>query len=150
VVFTRRDISMTRSILFGLSLVLVCVASGCGGTDKQEAVLKEIGQAFNELADVMEGVKDKESAKEAAAKIVKLCDKFDDITKRAEALPKVTESQSKALEKKYKPDLDKAGERFKKATESAAMVAAQEPEMVKAMERLQGSMMKMLAVATKK
>jgi peptidoglycan hydrolase CwlO-like protein len=126
---------MKRLILVGLTLVLACAVGGCGGTEKHEAVMKELIGALNDFASALESVKDNASAKEAAAKIDKVTAQLGDIAKKAEGL-KATKAQNEALEKKFKPEMEKLEARIKKAGESAGTAAPGNPDLQAAMLRL--------------
>jgi len=128
---------MKRSIFLGLGLVVAFSATGCGDTSKHEAVMKEMIGALNEFADALESVKDQQSAKAAAVKINKICDKLTDITNRAKALPKVTQSQNDALEKKFKPDLEKASARIQAVAFQAGANSGGDPDFIAALKRLE-------------
>src|SRR5579872_5087790 len=98
--------SMRRSLLFGLALVLAVPAtSRAADTEKHEALIKDMIKSLDDLGDALESVKDKDTAKTAAVKINKICDKFNEIGKKAQDLPKLSKEEDAALEKKYKPQL---------------------------------------------
>jgi hypothetical protein len=129
---------MRRTTILGLSLILGLGLAGCkGGSDKHERVIKDMVDQMNSLADALESVKDKASAKEAAVKINKICDRLTELGNEAKSLPKITKSEDDRLMKKYEPEMNKATERLKKVTLTAAAKCDAEPDFMKSLERLE-------------
>ena len=128
---------MRRTFSTGVCLALILAVSGCGGSSKHEKVIKGMVEQMNALADALENVKDKDSAKAAAAKINKICDKMAELGKEAEGLPKLSKSEDEKLKSKYEPELKKAGERMQKVAVEAGIKSGGDPDFLKAMQRLQ-------------
>ena len=129
---------MKRSILFGLALVLAVPAAGrADDTAKHEALMKDMIKALDDLGDALESVKDKDTAKKAAVKINKVCDDMTALGKKAQDLPKLSKEQDTALEKKYKPQLEKVSARIQKVAFAAGMASGGEPDFLKSCMRLQ-------------
>lgn len=111
--------AMRKATLAGLALALVFGVSGCG--DSPDSVMKDTIKLMNEMADVMEGIKDKDSAEKAKPKLEALAKKMKDLEERAKKLKldEMPKEKKEALQKKYEDDLKKAGTRF-----GAAMMKA--------------------------
>jgi hypothetical protein len=130
--------SMKRSILLGLALVLAVPATSHGAdTDKHEALIKDMIKGLDDLGDALESVKDKDTAKTAAVKINKVCDRMTEIGKKAQDLPKLSKDEDAALEKKYKPQLEKVAARIQKVAFAAGMASGGEPDFIKSCMRLE-------------
>ena len=100
---------MRKVTLAGLALALVFTVSGCG--DSPESITKDMIKAMNEMADVLESIKDKDSAEKAKPKLEALSKKMKDLKERADKL-KVDDKKKKELEEKYKDEVAKAGMRL--------------------------------------
>jgi hypothetical protein len=145
---------MRRTIFASLSLFLAVAVLGCSGDSKKEkdskagkesspeskggkheAVIKGMTEQMSAFADALESVKDKESAKAAAAKIDKVCDRMKELGKEAKDLPKLPKDEDEKLKAKYEPEMKKVQERIKKATPTAAVKSMGEADFVKALQR---------------
>lgn len=122
---------MKRIPIF-LLLGLLC---GCGGAyGKHAAFEKEVIQALNDLADVLESVKDKDSSKAAADKIENVSDRMEKLKKRGDALPKLTKEEEEKLNQTFKDDREKAAKRLRSASTQAG-IQSTEPSFINAMQR---------------
>ena len=111
-------------MIVGVSaLALVFLVSGCG--DSPDSVMKDQIKASNEVLDVLEGIKTKEDAEKAKAKLEDLDKKFKDVIEREKKI-KVSKDQEKKLQEKYKDDL----ERVEKRMMAAALKLAGNPDSV--------------------
>jgi hypothetical protein len=149
---------MRRTVFTGVSIFLIAVVLGCSGGSgkdkdkdsksgkdgssgsdvaKNEAVLKGMMEQLNALADALESVKDKETAKAAAAKINKAADRLDELGKEAKGLPKLSKEEEAKLQKKYQDDLTKAATRMQKAAGPAGLKSGGDPDFLKASMRLE-------------
>jgi ferritin-like metal-binding protein YciE len=77
--------------------VLGLVLSACGG-DTHESVAEDQLDLMDEIFDIMDGVTDEASAKEAAKKIEALGEDMADLRKRIAAMPDPTKEEEKRLE----------------------------------------------------
>jgi uncharacterized lipoprotein YehR (DUF1307 family) len=111
---------MRKVTLAGFALGLVFAVSGCG--DSHESLTKDAIKLTNEMADVLESIKDKDSAEKAKPKLEKLAEKFKDLKKRMDKIGKPDKAKEEALEKKYKSDAEAAGKRLVTALGKAAAV----------------------------
>jgi uncharacterized protein Yka (UPF0111/DUF47 family) len=95
---------MQSIFLASVGIVLACGLRGCndGPYEKNQAAAKDLIKAMNEIAGALETIKNKETARQAAAKIEKSCDKLEEIAKSLEKLPKL----SKELDDKLAKELD--------------------------------------------
>lgn len=128
---------MRRTFSAGVCLLLVFSVAGCSGSSKHEAVIKGMVDQLNALADAMESVKDKASAKAAAVKINKVCDRLKELGNEAQGLPKLSKDEDEKLMKKYMPELQKANERLTKVALQAGLASGGEPDFLAAAKRLQ-------------
>lgn len=129
------------AILGGVVLVGGVVAlfmlSRSSTYSKQEAAAKDIIKLLNEFADALESVKDPESAKSAAARIDKICDRLDELGKRAQALPKLTQAEDTRLRKQIEPELNQVNERIVKVAFQAGLNSKGEPAFMSSLQKLQ-------------
>lgn len=132
---------MRRSIILGVGLFLVFVVAGCKRDSakdraKVEALVEETFTALNDLADALESIKDPASAKTAAKKIHNAFDRLEEIGKKANALPKLSQSDKDALRDKYKDDLKKVSKRIESAGfEAGKMAGNNNPDLLNAIRR---------------
>jgi hypothetical protein len=130
---------MKRTIRLGLCIALACSLAGCSGNyAKHEALYTDMLKALNDLADALESVKDRESAKAAAPKINEVCDRMSELGKRAEATPKVTKSEDDKLKEKFEPQFKKANERLQKVAFQAGANSGGDPDFEKSIKKLEG------------
>jgi uncharacterized protein (TIGR03066 family) len=106
-------------------------------TSKHETVIKGMIQQLNELGEALESVKDKDSAKAAAVRINKVCDRMTELGKEAEGLPELSKAEDERLKKKYEADLRKVAERVQKVAFQAGAASGGEPDFLKSAMRLQ-------------
>jgi uncharacterized membrane-anchored protein YjiN (DUF445 family) len=129
---------MKRLILLGVWVILACSLSGCSDNyAKHEAIGNEMVKALNDLADALESVKDKASAKAAATKINEICDRIAEIGKRASALPKVTQSDDNKLKAKFEPELKKVSDRLAQVALKAGAASGGDPDFLNSLKRLE-------------
>lgn len=76
---------MGKMMTFAAALVMAMLLTGCGG-DTHEKVTVDMGKITDELATVLEGVKDEASAKSALSKIESIKSRMEDLGKRMKAL----------------------------------------------------------------
>lgn len=115
--------------LLGLAL------SACGG-ESHEAVMDEQFDLMGEIFDILDGVEDEASAKEAAKKIEALGEKLTDLAKRAEKLPEPTPEQEKALEARAR---ERQAE-FEKRSRAFATKMMQYPDLAQAFSQAMQAM----------
>ncbi len=92
------------ALLIFLALGLTAV-QGC--SDSPEAVAEEAVGVFKELNEILESVKDTDSAKAAAARIEKLAPRMQDLKARMDALEAdVTPEQKEAIKEKFEESMN--------------------------------------------
>jgi len=99
-----------RFALWGGMLVVLAVCGGCNSGSADD-VMKDTVSTMNEMADVLDTIKDQESAKAARPKLENLLQRLKDLKAKADKI-KVTKSEEERLKKKYEPDLKKIHDRF--------------------------------------
>jgi hypothetical protein len=93
--FAPEDVSMMRFCAFLCVFALLLNVSGCGGSIKGEAEMKEYIAALKEQSEAKEA----EKKVEAGKKVV-------EAAKKIEAL-KLTKEEDEALKKKYQAEVEK-------------------------------------------
>jgi len=131
---------MLRNWTVGLfTLVLAFLLAGTGfraeppAKDKPEKdapalVMKEMIKVMGELADVLETIKDKDSALKVKTRLVDLKKRYNAVGERARKIKfdNLPKEEKEALEKKYKADLERAVTRL-----LGAMAKLDDPEVRK-------------------
>jgi predicted Zn finger-like uncharacterized protein len=107
-----------------------------GAYEKHEAAVKELLSMMTELADALETVKDQGTARVAAARIQRVCDRMEQLEASIQALPRLNGADEQRLSKKYDPEFQKIYQRTLKVAFEAAANAQGEPEYVTANLRL--------------
>lgn len=104
---------MRTLMVLGTAAILAFGAVGCGGGNqaKAEALAQQMVDEMNKIADGFEKG-DKTALKASFAKLADLAKQGKDI--------KVTKSQDKAIEEKFKPQMDAAQKRMMDAIGKAA------------------------------
>ncbi len=138
---------MRRALSFASVLGLILGLGGCGSdSDSLGAINKDTVKCINEYAMALRGVRNPETAKEAAAKIDKLSEQMENLKKRAEALPKTTrrldrphdaQPEDQEAEKKQMQELKQVIDRAAKAWAQAEKKANGEPAFTKAVQRFE-------------
>jgi hypothetical protein len=131
--------TMRQAILLGAALVLaypVIAKADDANYAKHEAIANDLVKTINDLADVMESVKDKDTAKAAAIKINKICDRMSDVGKQIEKLPKLSKEEDDKLKAKLEPQLKKASERLIKAAPEAGLKSGGDTDFINSLKRL--------------
>jgi hypothetical protein len=123
-------------VIVAVVLVLMLARGGGGGFGQHEEAMKESLQLMGELEAALNEVKDQNSARVAAGKIEKVCDRVEALGKRVKALPKLTPAEDKQLQAKYKPQTDALTQRMQKVGFQAGMNSGGEPSFVAAAKRL--------------
>src|SRR5262245_29990822 len=131
----RGGIPMRGLVRLGACLVLACFA-GCRSSEQHEAVLRGMVETWDELADVLEQVRDKETAREAAGKVDKIYNRFEDLIRKSKSRPRVSKREDKRLAEKFQPDTDRVSKRFGNAVFSALMKSNREKTLVESLRRL--------------
>jgi hypothetical protein len=121
----------------GLAVVgLVVVLIFALGGSAHESVIRGVISCMSDLADALESVKDKDSAKAAAPKINKICDRMEELAKKGKSLGEPPTAEAERLEKKYKPELEKQMKRLVAAQMKVALAGGNDPDFQKAIQRL--------------
>jgi hypothetical protein len=120
-----------------LAFFLPGVSGGAQGPAEHEAVMKDMIQSLSDMADILEGVKDKDSAKAAAPKLEAAAAKLEAVGKRAATLKEPSKEDQEKLMKKYGPELQKQTSRFTAAAASAGMKSGGDPDFIQAMKKLE-------------
>src|SRR5437899_11703258 len=106
---------MRRSLQFG-AVAILCAAFGCGkDTGKEpekivprdyETMYREEWKVYEDVAMAMESVKDKISAKAAAARIHAACDRLEEMYKegRSRKGPQLSLEEIKKIHDKYRDE----------------------------------------------
>jgi uncharacterized protein (TIGR03066 family) len=117
----------------GRGLLELALESSSAGHD---AVAKDMIKALSELSDVLESVKDRDTARAAAPKIEAGAEKLEAVARRGEKLKEPSKEEQERLMKKYGPELEKQFPRYLAATLAAGQKSGGDPDFLKAMKKL--------------
>ncbi|MBP7865954.1 MAG: hypothetical protein KA419_08375 [Acidobacteria bacterium] len=91
-----------KKVLVLLAAVAVFLPlSGCS-KGSHEAFMNDMIAAMKEMGTVLEGIKDKDSAKAAVPKLQEIVKRLNDLKEKGKALPEPDEATKKKLEEKLK------------------------------------------------
>lgn len=91
--------------------VVACGLAACGG-NSHEAIREEQLDLMDEMLDILEGVHDDASAKEAGKKVEALTEDIQKLAKRAQELGEPTPEQQKRLEEIAQQRQEEFGKRM--------------------------------------
>jgi hypothetical protein len=105
---------MRKAALSALALALLIPVAGCG--DNPDRVASERIDLVNQLADILEGVQDKDSAESARPEVEDVQKKLDLLDERARRLKlnEMPRDREGTLKRKFAADMKKAAQRLKK------------------------------------
>jgi hypothetical protein len=89
-----------RSLRIPLGLLLVVAAGGCA-RDSLEAVRKEQVQTVKEAVELLQTVRDRDSADKARPRLKQLGERWRDLAKRRDALKAVSADEEALVKGKY-------------------------------------------------
>jgi hypothetical protein len=123
-------------LLIGIVVVVLLLVVAGSARAQHEAAMKESLQLMAELENALNEVKDQDSARVAAAKIQRVCDRLEALGNRVKGLPRMTPAEAKQLEDQYKPQADAFAQRMQKVGFQAGANSRGEPSFVAAAQRL--------------
>jgi len=97
-----------RGAAAGLILVCAVLAAPGGAASPFEDVLKSILATMDQIATVLSGIRDEDTAKAAHPELRKAAQQWQDIRKKADNLPPPSKEEKDRLEKQYKSKLESA------------------------------------------
>jgi hypothetical protein len=103
---------MRKSMFVGMSFLITALVIGCSNNSPEETTVKESISMMNEMAGVLESVKDEKSAKEAESKMKAFEVKGKEIQEKMAAISK---DKMETLAKKYETEGKTAADRVGKA-----------------------------------
>lgn len=111
---------------------------GAGGAYAQhkklgDDLIKEMG----ELVAAMESVRDRNSARVAAGRINKVCDRFEQLTATGQTLPKLTFDENQRLKRELDSQMRGITARLQSVSIRAGRASQGEPAFVASLQRLQ-------------
>jgi hypothetical protein len=106
---------MRKAVISGLALVLLFPVAGCG--DNPNKVASDRIDLVNRLAEILEGVKDRQSAEAARSEVEAVQQQLEVLDERAKRLKlnELPRDREGSLKSKFKADMKRAAERLKKA-----------------------------------
>jgi hypothetical protein len=110
---------MTIVRLTGLGLLLACC--GCGGSE-HEALIQEQIQCFEEVADILGGITDGESAVAARPELMKAVQRVREQNARGARLPVISAEAREAMMAKHEAAWQTASRRFNDARRRASAI----------------------------
>lgn len=107
-----KEKTMTKRLAVLLLMVSgLMVLTGC--KSKEDKLMEESMDTMEELASVMETIKDADSAKAAKPKLEKLFKRLEELGNEGKAL-NLSKEEQEALEKKHKERMEKVSKEFLK------------------------------------
>jgi hypothetical protein len=131
---------MKRLLPQGVVALLLCSGAGRADAPKptpHEEFLRDHIKVLSDLADTFEAVKDKDTAKAAAPRVVALAERLEALGKKIQKLDDPSKEEQKKLQDKYGKDLIKQVFRQAMAEANAKKAAGNEPDFKKAALRLE-------------
>jgi hypothetical protein len=127
---------MRRALL--VTCLLFGAVAGCTSNyKKREANIHAAIQETNNLAEVLENVKDRESARALAPRIAALVQTLDNLKTQDNALPQLSKKDEDRLANAYRLAMENAHRRMVMALMGAQKKADGEPSFVEAMKKMQ-------------
>ena len=131
---------MKRMLPFMVSVAVLCAALGCGsgvttgkgGPRTFEELYLDEWKVVEDVVIALESVKDKASAKAAAARINAACDRLEELYKEGRKLPRMSSEEILKVTDKYRDENAKLGGRYIDADAKARAKADGVPEFVQA------------------
>ena len=123
-------------VLIAVVAVILILAGRGNAYSQHEGAMKESLQLMADLENAMNGVKDQDSARVAAAKIQGVCDRLEALANRVKGFPKLTAVEAKQLQDQYKPQADAFAQRMQKVGFQAGLNSRGEPSFLAAAQRL--------------
>ncbi len=102
----------------------------------QESWLKEWVGTLAEVANVLETIKDRASAKEASTKLAPLAGRVETLVERYPTLPALTPDKAGPLTEKYMPEMIRLQQKMMQSGQQAQESAQGEPEFMKSLMRI--------------
>jgi len=124
-------------VLVGVGLVVLFVMGRKDSYKQNADAAKEVVACMEELASAMESVKDRDTAKQAAPRINKVCDRMENLAGRIEKLPKLTKAEDERLTKEFQPQFAAVNQRIMRIAFQAGRASQAEPSFMAAAQRLQ-------------
>ncbi len=126
----------------GVAVILLVVLFSLGNSARKshEAVVQDVIGCINELAAVVEGIRDGASAKAAGPRIDAIATRVKALKRREESLPRPSRAAQRYLEDKFGGALEQAGLRLVAASQRLGILAASNPEVQAQLDRIQSSL----------
>ena len=119
--------------LIGVAVVFVLNMSWSG----HESVARETISLMNETTDILEKVKDKESARAAVPGLEQVVARAKDLKRKMNGLPKITPEEDARLNEKYSSQLWDAIGKKGRALQQARIAGREEPTFIAVISRIQ-------------
>ena len=128
---------MKRSAPLSLAMLLALFTVGMAQDSKFEPLIKEAIGHMNKMAEVLEGMKDVETAKKSEKDLNAAVEKMADVQKRMNALGKPSDEETKRIKEKFEEEMKQGQQRLQKAAVAAASKGPEVQEIIKkAMDKL--------------
>jgi hypothetical protein len=105
-------------------------------SDDRDGAEREAMRIMKDLAAVMESVKDRESARVAAARIEGICDRLEMLVRRAQNLPAIPPEEQQKRQERFDAEMGPTNARMYDLGKQAALNAQGEPAFISAAQRL--------------
>ncbi|HYT94629.1 MAG TPA: hypothetical protein VEL76_38290 [Gemmataceae bacterium] len=120
------------------------VPQGGGAAFAQnEALARDMIAILNEMADALESVRDKNTARVAAARLQQVCNRMENLVQRVAGVPKLTPEEDLRLQQQFNTQLMQAQIRMQRVAAQAGQNSQGEPSFQAAALRMQQVGMRM-------
>ncbi len=134
---------MKRSTLALSVLLALMMLAPTGCESKREKAQDKMIGLMDEYADILSGIKSNTDFVDAKPKLERLGAKMKDLANEVKDLPKPTDEETKALQKKFEARSEKTGKRVQSELERLAKIGVSPFEVIGAMKLDPGTMSQM-------
>jgi SOS response regulatory protein OraA/RecX len=121
----------------GLAVLLACSVSGCGSAGPQpEDIYKGIISVVKQAASAMQEIKDESSAESALAKLEKIAERHDELSRKMRAPTVSADEREKLIDRYWKQE----GEAVDELTRAAATAKKRAPRHAERIDALLGKL----------
>ena len=115
--------------------VLLVFRSISNASAQQEKAMQEELQMVREFRQILEGVKDQDSARTAVGQLNALTERMEAYGKRAKGLPKIPQAEVDRLKAKYQPEVDQLQREIQKVALQAGLNSQGEASFITALQK---------------
>lgn len=112
----------------------------------QDASYAQLLRTLQDFEKIVEGVKDKETARKAAEQLESITAQIENLAERSKSLKKIPVGSAEAIRAKYESEMRKVQARLQSSSSTIAEKIDGEPTFIAAMEKVMEAARKMQAV----